>query len=72
MPTLWWAYPFINMNKIKIGDLIVIENETIGIVVTIDDYYFSIYWNNDKTFCYDRSHLEILVSKTGVWSHYAN
>jgi hypothetical protein len=72
MPTLWWAYPFMNMNEIKIGDLVFDKNENFGIVITIDDHYISIFWNSEKTFCYDRSHLEQLVSKPGLWSHYAN
>lgn len=59
----------------KVGDIIVVEDANLGIIVSIDEYYVSIYWSDDRILCYDYSHLEKLISQTSigcVWSHHAN
>lgn len=58
----------------KVGDIIVVQDQNLGIIVSVDEYYVSIYWNfNDKTLLYDYSHLEKLVTESNsIWSHHAN
>lgn len=57
----------------KVGDIIVVEERNIGIIVSVGKYYVDIYWSDDKKLCYDYSHLEKLVNRSdSLWSYHAN